>query len=100
MARKRRQPQEGGRLAKQELRWRYVWLRRSALMSDERVRELVATESRRLVHLPIAERVGAMERFLDRRGLLGSAERLIAHLCHSGRRWKGRLPTTEGDDPQ
>jgi hypothetical protein len=57
-------------------------------MSDEPVRELVAVESRRIAHLPIADQVAAMEQFLDRRGLLGRAERLIAHLMRSRERWK------------
>ena len=88
MARRRRTQQEEPLLPEQDPHWRYLWLRRSTLMSDERVRELVAVESRRIARLPIADQVAAMEQFLDRRGLLGRAERLIAHLMRSRERWK------------
>ena len=88
VARKRRTQQEDPLLPEQDPHWRYLWLKRSTLMSDEPVRELVASEARRVARLAIADQVAAMERFLDRRGLLGRAERLIAHLMRSRERWK------------
>jgi hypothetical protein len=60
-------------------------------MSDERVRELVSNESKRLAPLPIDEQVRRMEIFLDRHGLLGRAERLIQRLIEARTRWRGQI---------
>src|SRR5215207_8465600 len=67
VARKRRTQQEDPLLPEQDPHWRYLWLKRSTLMSDEPVRELVASEARRVARLAIADQVAAMERFLDPR---------------------------------
>jgi hypothetical protein len=64
-------------------------------MSDERVRELVSNESKRLAPLPIEEQVTGMEAYLDQRGLLGRAERLINHLIDSRERRRNRSTRKE-----